>query len=286
MAAPASPAKVITPAAESVRAAATASMPRTRIPFFMAFPLFRCRLITSSQLHKPPTSQHMYHRRRGRENPKWRRPRPSSVFSGRQMRRVGPRPRHPEASLRALLRQTGLLSSGAHGSRRAEHRGGTAGGTQRAESCAVRLARVRRGARHGAPPGCGTTRHDLRPRPFTRTGGVRPAGSDRARAGGTGVLGAEERHLRVLVARRMRGPARGLAGLRVQASGATRQGQAVACARRTRQDLRRGVGSHTGRGTAHRQRARGRQEGWSVVGLVRGQDRGGVVARHRRARLP
>ncbi len=40
------------------------------------------------------------------------------------------------------------------------------------------------------------------------------------------------------------------------------------------------------RGTADRQRARRRQEGRPMVGLVRGQDRGRVVARHRRARVP
>ena len=140
--------------------------------------------------------------------------------------------------------------------------------------------------RHGAPPGSGPTRHHLGPGAVARVGGLRPPGGDRACTRGAGVLGPEERHLRVLVTRRVRAATRGLAGLRVQAPGATRQGQAVACARRARQDVRRGPGPPARRGTADRQRARRRQEGRPMVGLVRGQDRGGVVARHRRGRVP
>ena len=45
VAAPAWPANVIAPAVESVSAAANASMPRMKIPFLMALPPIRYRLI-------------------------------------------------------------------------------------------------------------------------------------------------------------------------------------------------------------------------------------------------
>ena len=116
---------------------------------------------------------------------------------------------------------------------------------------------------------------------YARLGAVGP------RPGRAGLLGAEELHLRVLVPRGLRATARGLAGLRRVTRRARRakgkrwhvlEEQDKSCA-----DVR---GPPAGRGPAHRERARGRQEGWAVVGLVRDQDRSRVAARHRRARLP
>src|ERR1700683_2037966 len=101
-----------------------------------------------------------------------------------------------------------------------------------------------------------------------------------------GLLGSEELDVRVLVARGLRPPARGLAGLRVQAAGSPRQGQAVAPARGPGEELPRGVDAASRRGTPDGQRARWRQEGRHLVGLVREQGRGRMVTRHRAARLP
>ena len=111
--------------------------------------------------------------------------------------------------------------------------------------------------------------------------GRRGTGTSRA-----GLLGAQEWDIRVLVPRRLRAAARGLAGLYVQTPGLARQGEALALVGKAGQDVRRGGGPSARRGPVDRERARGRQEGRSVVGLVRDQDRGGVVARRRRAGLP
>ena len=152
----------------------------------------------------------------------------------------------------------------------------------------LRGARVTQGwcAGHGAPARRGAARHHLGPGPFARVGGLRPSGCDRPQQSGAGLLGTEERDVRVLVPRRLRAAARGLAGLRVQAPGPTREGQALARAAGAGQDLQRGVGASARRGPVDGQRARRRQEGRSVVGLVRDKDRRRVAARHRRAGLP
>src|SRR5271163_4953216 len=50
-------------------------------------------------------------------------------------------------------------------------------------------------------------------------------GGDRPQSSGAGLLGTEERNVRVLVPRRLRTSARGLAGLRVHAPRPTREGQ-------------------------------------------------------------
>ena len=101
-----------------------------------------------------------------------------------------------------------------------------------------------------------------------------PTGGRRARRSSTGP------HAACVAA------AGGLAGLRVQAQGPAGQGEALARARGARQDLRRGGGPPARRRPADRERAGRRQEGRTVVGLVRDEDRRRVAARHRRAGLP
>ncbi len=98
--------------------------------------------------------------------------------------------------------------------------------------------------------------------------------------------GPESLHLRVLVPRSVRAPARGMAVLRVQASGLSGTRAPLAPPRRRGRQLRRRRGPPARRRTADRPRARGCQEGRHVVGLVGDQDRGRVVTRHGRARLP
>ena len=112
-----------------------------------------------------------------------------------------------------------------------------------------------------------------------------------ARLGPIGRDGGRDRLLardqaedvRVLGARGLHPAARGLAVLRLAAARHHRPRPALAPGQRA--GLRRGAGPAARRGAADRDPARRREGGRAVVGLVRGEDRGRVAARHRPGRL-
>ena len=83
----------------------------------------------------------------------------------------------------------------------------------------------------------GPARHDLGPGSVARAGHLRPRGPDRPCPHRRGVLGIGELHLRVLVPRGMHPSSRGLACLRLQASGHGHAGTTLAPPRGRRQEL-------------------------------------------------
>ena len=202
------------------------------------------------------------------------RPRPRGC-GGRRPARLSPRPG-----------RDGLLGCLAHGAPDAQHRGGAPDRPPRTGSARAPHRGGGRSAGHAAPPRRGAAGHDLRAGSLPRAGGLRPPGGDRARPGRAGLLGSEELHIRVLVARGVRPAARGLAGLRVQAQGPAGEGKALARAPGAGQDLRPRPGPPAQRWSADGERAGRCQEGRTVVGLVRDEDRRRMAARHRRRRLP
>src|SRR6185437_1472824 len=141
-----------------------------------------------------------------------------------------------------------------------------------------------RGERHATPPRRRATGHHQRAGPLARAGRLcpaRPGGPGPGRARLLAPAGAWS--LRVLVSRRLRAADRGVALLRLPAPRPAGQGPALAPEHP--RGLRRGAGPDPVRGPAHGHRAGRGQEGRSVVGLVRHQDRGGVAAGHRRGDL-
>ena len=147
-----------------------------------------------------------------------------------------------------------------------------------------RRGEARRRDRGAAADRGGPARHDLGPRAVARARRLRAARADRA-GGGRGRLLARQQaeDVRVLGARRLHPADRGLALLRLATTGHHRPGPALAPGQRA--GLRRGPGAAAGGGAADRDPARRGEGGRAVVGLVGGQDRGRVAARHRPGRL-
>ncbi len=147
-----------------------------------------------------------------------------------------------------------------------------------------RRRQARRRAGDAAAGQGGAARHDHRARAVARARRVRAAGADRAGRGRGRLLAAQQAHdVRVLGARRVHPADRGLAVLRLATARLRGAGPALAPGQRA--GLRRGPRAAARRGAADRDPARRREGGRAVVGLVGGEDRRRVAARHRPGRL-
>ena len=141
-----------------------------------------------------------------------------------------------------------------------------------------------RGGRHAPPGRRRAAGHDQRAGALARAGRLRAARSGHPAADRAGLLARHQaRRLRVLGARGLRAADRAMAVLRLPAPRAAGQGRALAP--EPPGNLRQGAGPAARRGPADRDPAGRGQGGRPVVGLVGGQDRGGMAARHGRRHL-